>query len=181
VFHIYLTKEVTKPDFTGLKLRVTPAFRPMAERLGATAVTSPPSELYTMLERNTVDGFGWPARGIFDFSWQKVTKYRIDPGFYNADLHLLINLTVWRSKLNDEQRKLLQNLALELEAKGSEDKEANDAERRRQEQAGMKPIRFSPADEKKYLDTAREAAWEAVNKISPEHGPKLRQLFTKPN
>ncbi len=178
-FHFYLTKEIAKPDFTGLKIRVTPAFRAMAERLGGTAVTSPPTELYTMLERGTVDGFGWPLRGIFDFSWQKVVKYRVEPGFYNADIHLLINLDVWRNRLDDAQRTLLKDLALEIEAKSIDDKQIMEAERRKQAEAGIKPIHFSPEDEKKYLAAGRDAAWEAVIKSSPEHGPKLRELFTK--
>lgn len=179
VFHIYLTKEISKPDFTGLRLRVTPAFRPMAEKLGATAVSSPPTELYTMLERNTVDGYGWPTRGIFDFSWQKVTKYRVEPGFYNADIHLLVNLAVWRDKLDDAQRKFLQDVAFAIEARSEDDKVANDAERKRQDAAGIKAIRFSPADEKKYLEVTRDAGWESVVKQSPEHGPKLREFFVK--
>ena len=82
----------------------------MVEKLGGTAVTSAPPEVYTMLERNTVDGYGWPARGIFDFSWQKVTKYRIDPGFYNVDGHFFVNLDVWTKKLNDAQRKTMRDV-----------------------------------------------------------------------
>jgi TRAP-type C4-dicarboxylate transport system substrate-binding protein len=179
-FHIYLNKEIKVPDFTGLKIRVSPIYRAMVEKLGGTAVTSTGPEVYTMLERNTVDGYGWPARGIFDFSWQKVTKYRIDPGFYNADLQFLVNLDVWTKKLNDAQRKLLTDLAMEIEL-SEEDKQVNAAERKRQEEAGIKVIRFSPADEQKYLQIARDAAWESVIKVSPEHGPKLRQFFTKKN
>ncbi len=178
-FHIYLNKEIKAPDFTGLKVRVTPIYRAMVEKLGGTAVTSAPPEVYTMLERNTVDGYGWPARGIFDFSWQKVTKYRIDPGFYNADLQILVNLDVWK-KLNDAQRKLLTDLAMAIET-DTADKAGNDAERKKQEEAGIKVIRFSPADEKKYLAVIRDAGWESVLKASPEHGAKLRAFFTKKN
>jgi TRAP-type C4-dicarboxylate transport system substrate-binding protein len=177
-FHIYLNKEIKTPDFGGLKIRVTPIYRAMVEKLGGTAVTSAPPEVYTMLERNTVDGYGWPARGIFDFSWQKVTKFRIDPGFYNADLQFLVNLDTWTRKLNDAQRKLLTDLAMEIE-RSEEDRQVNAAERKRQEEAGIKVIRFSPEDEKKYLQVARDAGWEAVIKASPEHGPKLREFFTK--
>ncbi len=177
-FHIYLNKEVTKPDFTGLKIRVTPIYRAMVEKLGGTAVTSAPPEVYTMLERNTVDGYGWPARGIFDFSWQKVTKYRIDPGFYNADLQMLVNLNVWNNKLNDAQRKFLTDLAMAQEV-DTADQAINAAERKRQEDAGIKVIKFSPADEKKYRDVIREAGWTSVLKASPEHGPKLREFFVK--
>ena len=40
---------------------------------------------------------------------------------------------------------------------------------------------FPPADEKKYLQVIRDAGWESVIKASPEHGPKLREYFTKKN
>jgi TRAP-type C4-dicarboxylate transport system substrate-binding protein len=179
-FHIYVNKEVKKPeDLKGLKLRVTPIYRAMVEKIGGTAIASTPPEVYTMLERNTVDGFGWPARGIFDFSWQKVTKYRIDPGFYNADIQILVNLNAWNGKLNDAQRKFLQDLALAIEAKNIDDRPLNEAERKKQAEAGMKSIKFSADDEKRYLQIARDAAWESVIKVSPEHGPKMRALFEK--
>jgi TRAP-type C4-dicarboxylate transport system substrate-binding protein len=177
-FHIYLNKEIKTPDFKGLKIRVTPIYRAMVEKLGGTAVTSAPPEVYTMLERNTVDGYGWPARGIFDFSWQKVTKYRIDPGFYNADLQVLVNLDVWTKKLSDAQRKLLADIAMAMEV-DTADQAINAAERKKQEDAGIKVIKFSAADEKKYLDVIRDAGWDSVLKASPEHGPKLREFFTK--
>jgi len=179
-FHIYLNKEIKTPDFSGLKIRVSPIYRAMVEKLGGTAVTSTGPEVYTMLERNTVDGYGWPARGIFDFSWQKVTKYRIDPGFYNADIQLLVNLDTWNKKLNDQQRKLLADLAVAIENDES-DKAVNEEERKRQAAAGIKSIRFSPADEKRYLQIARDAAWDVVLKTNPQYGPELRKFFEKKN
>ena len=177
-FHIYLNKDLRKPDFTGLKLRVTPVYRALVQKLGGTAVTSTPPEVYTLMERNTVDGYGWPTRGIFDFSLEKVTKYRIEPGFYNVDVSILVNSQVWQQKLNDAQRRILQSAAMEIELSES-DKGLNDAERKRQAEAGIKEIRFSPEDEQRYLAVAREAAWEAVISASPEHGPKLKQFFTR--
>jgi TRAP-type C4-dicarboxylate transport system substrate-binding protein len=165
-------------DFTGLKIRVTPMYRPLVEKLGGTAINSTPPEVYTMLERNTIDGYGWATRGIFDYSWQKVTKYRVDPGFYHPDITLLANYDTWSKKLNDAQRKLLMDLALAVE-RSDADKTLIDAERKKQVEAGIKVIRFSPEDEKKYVREAREAAWAVVNKISPENGPKLRKYFVK--
>src|SRR5690606_3987603 len=90
--HIFLNKKIDKPDFSGLKIRVTPMYRAMVEKLGATGITTAPPELYTLLERNTVDGYGWATRGIFDYSWEKVTKYRVDPGFYRPDIGVVANL-----------------------------------------------------------------------------------------
>lgn len=176
--HLYLNKEIKKPDLTGLKIRVTPMYRAVVEKLGGTAITSAPTDVYTMLERNTVDGYGWATRGIFDYSWQKVTKYRLDPGFFTPDITLLVNLDVWTKKLNDAQRKLLRDIALKFE-QDEGDGALIAAERAAHEKAGLKVIRFTSEEEKRFLDVARDAAWESVLKASPEHGPKLRAFFTK--
>src|SRR5262245_4922174 len=75
-FHIYLTKPITKPDLTGLKIRITPVYRDFFTALGATVVQTAPGEVYTALERGVVDGYGWPTSGIFDLGWHEKTKYR---------------------------------------------------------------------------------------------------------
>jgi len=181
-YHIYLNKPIDKASFAGLKIRVVPIYRAMVETLGATAVTSPPAELYTMLERNTIDGYGFPLFGIFDFSWQKVTKYRIEPGFYVADMNWLVNLDAWK-KLNDAQRKLMQDLMAKYEAidamNDSKNLAANEAERKRQADAGIRTLRLPPAEEEKFVKVAYEAAWASVLKNSPEYGPKLQQVLSR--
>ncbi|MGE0658912.1 MAG: TRAP transporter substrate-binding protein DctP [Reyranellaceae bacterium] len=176
-FHLYLNKKIEKPDLTGMKIRVSPLYRAMVEKMGGTAVASAPADIYTMMERGTVDGFGWPVQGIFDFSWQKVTKYRVDPGFYRTEMEYLVNLDVWK-KMDAKQTKLLEDVMAELEKEDVKERGVNERERKKQEEAGMVPIRFSPEDEKKYIEIGREAAWESIIKASPEHGPKLRKLLT---
>ena len=59
--------------------------------MGATVVQTPPGEVYTALERGVVDGYGWPITGIFDLGWHEKTKYRVDPGFYSAEVSVLVN------------------------------------------------------------------------------------------
>ena len=41
-FHIYPTKPITKPDLTGLKIRITPVYRDFFTALGATVVQMAP-------------------------------------------------------------------------------------------------------------------------------------------
>ena len=79
-FHIYLNKKIDKIDFSGLKIRVTPVYRDIVQALGGTPITTAPGEVYTALERGVVDGYGWPVTGIFDLGWEKVTKFRMEPG-----------------------------------------------------------------------------------------------------
>lgn len=177
-FNIYLNKPIEKADLKGLKIRVTPIYRSMVEALGGTAINSPPSEVYTLMERGTVDGYGWPTSGIFDYSWEKVTKYRVEPSFYSAALHALVNLNVW-NKLGADRQKIMQEAMAVVEARAGERLVLDAAERKRQEAAGIKAIQLPPAEAKKWSDTAKEAGWAAVLKTSPETGAKLKELLTK--
>ena len=114
-FHLYLNKKVDKPDLTGMKIRITPVYRDFFASLGANVVTMPPGEVYTALERNVVDGYGWPIGGIFDLNWQEKTKFRVDPGFYDAEVAIIMNLDAYK-KLTPKQKAFLDKQALALEA-----------------------------------------------------------------
>ena len=174
-FHIYLNKKIDKLDLTGLKIRVTPVYKDIVEALGGTAITTPPGEVYTALERGVVDGYGWPVTGIFDLGWEKVTKFRLEPAFYSVEVNVLVNLDVWKG-LTEAQRKSLNDAAHWLESLDTENNAVIKAERDRQAAAGIQPLDFGPAEGKKFLDKANDVAWQSVIKRAPETGPKLRQL-----
>ena len=140
-FHIYLNKKPDKLDFAGLKIRVTPVYKDIVEALGGTAITTPPGEVYTALERGVVDGYGWPVSGIFDLGWEKVTKFRLEPAFYSVEVNVLVNLDTWKG-LTDAQRKVLSDAALWLEGLDSENTAVVASERERQTKAGIQPIDF---------------------------------------
>jgi TRAP-type C4-dicarboxylate transport system substrate-binding protein len=178
-FHLYLTKPITKADLTGFKLRITPVYRDFFTALGATVVQTAPGEVYTALERGVVDGYGWPIGGIFDFGWHEKTKYRVDPGFYRAEVSILINKAAW-GKLSDAQRKVITDATAMIEAEwpAIENKEVAE-EIERQKQAGIQVIEFKGTEGQAYLAQAYEAAWAGIIKQSPEHGPKLREFFSK--
>ena len=82
---------------TGLKIRITPVYREFFQALNANVVTTAPGEVYTALERGVVDGYGWPIGGVFDQNWQQHTKYRVDPGFYDAEVSIIVNLDKWKA------------------------------------------------------------------------------------
>ena len=178
-FHIYLNKKIDKPDLTGLKLRTTPVYRDFFMALGAQVVQTAPGELYTALERGVVDGYGWPITGIFDLSWQEKTKYRVDPGFYNAEVSIIVNLNAW-NKLSAAQRDALTKWALWIESQNADfwSKEV-ERETKRQADAGIQVIKFDGAQAKQFVDKAYETGWAGIIKQSPEHGPKLQQLLSK--
>jgi TRAP-type transport system periplasmic protein len=173
-FHLYLTKKIDKPDLTGLKIRVTPVYRDFFAAMGASLIQTPPGEVYTALERGVVDGYGWPIQGIFDLNWHEKTKFRVDPGFYNAEVSIVMNLDAWK-KLSAAQRSFIEKQALALEAQNGVWRKLNEEDAKRQAQSGIETIRFDKA----YMDKAYDVAWAAATKASPEHGPQMRKLFSK--
>ena len=166
-FHIYTNKKVDKPDLTGQKIRITPVYREFFQALGATVITTPPGEVYSALERNVVDGYGWPIGGIFDLNWHEKTKFRVDPGFYDAEVSILMNLDAYK-KLQPKQKAFLEKQILALEAMNTVWKTYAAEETARQEKAGIQTIRFDAAGTKTYVDKAYDAGWAGAMKANPE-------------
>lgn len=177
-FHLYLTKKIDKPDLTGLKLRITPVYRDFFQALGATVVQTAPGEVYTALERGVVDGYGWPINGIFDFNWHEKTKFRVDPGFYSAEVSLVMNLDKWKA-LTQAQKDVLMRNVIALENANESWKKVNEDDIKRQAQAGIQVISFGAAGSQQYLDRAYDVAWTNLIKASPTYGPQMRKLFSK--
>ena len=177
-FHVYTNKKIDKPDLSGLKIRITPVYRDFFLALNASVITTPPGEVYTALERGVVDGYGWPIGGIFDLNWHEKTKYRIDPGFYDAEVSLVMNLPAYK-KLSPAQLAFLNKQLLALEAEnGFWTKYAAD-EIARQEKAGIETIKFDAATAKAYRDKAYDVGWASAAKQSPEIAASFKALFAK--
>jgi len=177
-FHVYLTKKIDKPDLTGLKIRITPVYRDFFAAMGATLIQTAPGEVYTALERGVVDGYGWPIHGIFDANWHEKTKFRVDPGFYNAEVSIIGNLAAYQ-KLNPAQRAFLDRQTLALEQQNDHWKRYNESEIKRQRESGIQVISFDAATAKAYVDKAYEAGWAGILKSAPDTGPQLKQLLSK--
>jgi TRAP-type transport system periplasmic protein len=177
-FHLYTNKKIDKPDLSGQKIRITPVYRDFFQSLNAAVITTPPGEVYTALERGVVDGYGWPIGGIFDLNWQEKTKFRVDPGFYDAEVSLVMNLPAYK-RLTQAQRAYLEKQVLAFEGEnGFWTKYAAD-ETARQEKAGIQAIRFDGQTAKAYRDKAYEIAWASAAKQSPEIANRFKPLFSK--
>jgi TRAP-type C4-dicarboxylate transport system substrate-binding protein len=180
-FHLYLNKPISTADLSGLKLRITPVYRDFFQALGATVVQTAPGEVYTALERGVVDGYGWPITGIFDLGWHEKTKYRVDPGFYSAEVSILVNKAAW-DRLTDAQRNVLRKAGEQAEAEAASIfAEENAKDTKRQADAGIQTIKLEGAVGKSYHDKAYEAGWAGILRQSPQHAPKLKEFFAKTN
>ncbi len=177
-FHIYLNKKIEKPDLNGLKIRITPVYRDFFLELNANVITTPPGEVYSALERGVVDGYGWPIGGIFDLNWQEKTKYRVDPGFYDAEVSILMNLPAFK-KLNDVQKTYLNKQLLALEAENTFWAKFTIEEIAKQAKVGIQTISFDAATSKSFKDKAYAVGWAAAQKQSPDVATKFKALFSK--
>src|SRR6266851_1649843 len=177
-FHLYLNKKIDKPDLTGLKICITPVYRDFFQSMGAAVMTTAPGEVYTALERGVIDGYGWPIHALFDLNWQEKTKFRVDPGFYNAEVSLVVNLDKWKS-LSPAARDYLTRQALAYEGQNEFWKSYNQNEAKRQAEAGIQTITFDAATSRKYVQQANEVGWAGIIKASPQYGPQLKKVLAK--
>ena len=175
-FHLYLNKKIDKPDLTGLKIRITPVYRDFFQALGASVMTTAPGEVYTALERGVIDGYGWPIHALFDLNWQEKTKFRVDPGFYNAEVSLTMNLDKWKG-LPAKARQALARETLAYEKQNDFWKSYNQNEAKRQAQAGIQTISFDAATSKAYVEKAKEVGWASAIKASPQYGAQLKKVL----
>jgi TRAP-type C4-dicarboxylate transport system substrate-binding protein len=182
-FHVYMTKEPGLkddglPDMSGIKLRGAPIYREFfTDYLGATFVKVDVPEVYTALERGTVDGLGWPSLGVMDLSWDNFLKYRIDPGYFQTDLSILINLDKWNA-LSDEARQILQDTAIAWEAESFELLQAKRAEEDAEMQKrGMQVVTLPPDAAEAYLNAAYDEAWNRLKGRDATHYEALREKF----
>ncbi len=175
-FHLYLNKKIDKPDLTGLKLRITPVYRDFFQALGGSVMTTAPGEVYTALERGVIDGYGWPIHALFDLNWQEKTKFRVDPGFYNAEVSLIMNLDKSKA-LPVPARDMLLRETLAYERQNDFWKTFNQEETRKQAQAGIQTIAFDAATAKAYVEKAKEIGWAGAIKASPQYGPQLKKVL----
>jgi TRAP-type C4-dicarboxylate transport system substrate-binding protein len=175
-FHLYLNKKIDKPDLTGLKIRITPVYRDFFQTLGASVMTTAPGEVYTALERGVIDGYGWPIHALFDLNWQEKTKFRVDPGFYNAEVSLIMNFDKWKA-LPSATRDQLTRQTLAYEGQNEYWKTYNQDETKRQAQAGIQTISFDAATSRAFVEKAKEVGWAGAIKASPQYGPQLKKLL----
>ncbi|QOR39196.1 TRAP transporter substrate-binding protein DctP [Billgrantia diversa] len=175
-YHLYLNEPIDSPELNGLRMRITPVYRAFAEAMGGEAAQTPPGEVYTALERGTVDGYGWPVQGIFDLGWQEHTRYRVDPGFYHVEVGVLVNQDAW-DNLTDEQRDYLTEKAIWLEEQNGLNEEINAEEERRQAEAGIEVIEFEGEERERYLEMAYQVQWERLAEEHAENAERLREIL----
>ena len=164
-------------DFKGMKIRVhSVAIAQLTAGLGADPLTIAFAEVYTGLERGTLDG-GFTASGPgYSQKWYEVTKYLVGPVTQLVQLPLVMNKNVWKKLpadiqmiLKEEAERVIDNRAFDLrEQWHREGVEGNVAK-------GMELVPFTPdiqASVKEVLRSRVVPSW-----VQRAGGQEAAQLF----
>jgi TRAP-type C4-dicarboxylate transport system substrate-binding protein len=178
-FHLYLEKPIKTADLKGFNIRVSPMYLQVIKGLGGNPIVIQPTEVYSALERNVVDGYCWPSVGIRDWGWEKHTKYVVDPGFYQVPNPLVINLNTW-NKLPKKLQDLLTAAAAEAEKKVvAYFDDLAKQERPILLKAGIQVITLPQGESERFLRVAYDEGWKDILGKKPAEGAKLKELLTK--
>jgi TRAP-type C4-dicarboxylate transport system substrate-binding protein len=178
-FYLYVKKPIVKlDDLKGLKMRTAAKYDKMMKKLGIVPVTIEFGETYTALQRGVAEGFGWPTIGPREWGWLENTKYVIDIPFYaRQNTLILMNLDAWNKLPKDVQAKLIDiTVKFETEMKAYFEK-AIATERAEMEKLGVKRIKLSPEETRKYLETADSSFLEDLEKKMPDEVKILRPML----
>lgn len=180
--NIYLTdaprfQDNGMPDLTGLKIRTSPSNRELLTRMNGRAVQIAVKEIYTALQRGTVDGLAFTTTGIPDLGIDRFIKYRIDPAFLQLSICLQINLDRW-NELSPEARYVLESQAdIYARENRAEFFAVQDRELELLAERGMQSVPVAPEHATAYRGLAHEVVWERLEKRAPESARRLKPLF----
>jgi TRAP-type C4-dicarboxylate transport system substrate-binding protein len=181
-FHVFTVQPPVKTadgglDWSTLKIRSAPLYRQFFESLGATVIVESPGEIYTSLERGVVNSNAYTIFGYHSFGWDKFTKYRVDPSFFQTDVLISMNKNKWDG-LPAAAKKILTDTAIAFETESAAaNKAATAAEGQAMIAAGQKVVTLDGAGRAKYLAKASKASWDRMTKRDPTYVAQLRKLF----
>lgn len=172
-FHIFTTSPVeTTDDLKGMRIRTAVLQQPLLQELGTQPINIPIPEVFTALERNMVDGYSWSSLGLSDMGWDAMTKYRIDPKFYNLIFNVFLS-NKSKEDLTEEEIGFLRESAAKFEVKIAQElEEAEQKEYAHQQELGIESIDFG----EKIPDLARQVYWDELTKRS-KFASELKKLM----
>ena len=105
-FVIYMGEEVSSlEDLIGKRIRVFPTLLPIVKALGAEPIVMGMGDIFTAMERGTIDGYmQGPLAQAKQF--EGLVKTVIFPGVYRAGFPVLINKDTWGMMSTDLQQRL---------------------------------------------------------------------------
>ncbi|MBL1421676.1 MAG: TRAP transporter substrate-binding protein DctP [Alphaproteobacteria bacterium] len=176
-FRYYLREPITgEKGLSGRIIRGTVSYHPMIKALGGSPLNMPVSDVYTALQRGTVDGAAWGLTGAADLKWYEIIEYMADPSFGQVGIMIFMNLEKWNSLDEKSQNVLLEaGEQLELDSLTHFDK-LQIEEYDLLLEKGMKLTSFSDAETAEFERLWAEGVWEVATDKSGDDARAFRKL-----
>ncbi|AVO54007.1 TRAP transporter substrate-binding protein [Ectopseudomonas mendocina] len=166
-------------DIAGLKVRAqqSPLFLDVWSALGANPTPLPFTEVHTALETGTVDGQENPAALILASKFNEVQKYlSLTHHNYNPQI-VLIGKGFW-DKLNDDEKKLLTDVAMEVRLEQRRiSREADSKAIAELEASGMKVNSLPDAEIARIQEKIKPVVDKYAAQINPELVKKVYEAM----
>ncbi len=177
-FYLWTAKPVSRlDDLRGMKMRTASHYDRFMKEMGVIPVTIMHPDVYTALERGTVEGFGWPLLGPREYGWTDTCKYIIDHPFHPPSNGVtLMNLDVWKKLPKDVQTQIIEISTMFEADMVAHFVKADLREWKEVEKVGVKRIQFPPADAKRYIDIIHRTDWEILTEKVPDLVPELKRV-----
>jgi len=177
-FYLWPKEDVkTLDDLKGIKMRTSALYDRFMKALGIVPVTISAGDTYTALERGTVGGFGWPNMGPRQRGWLEVVKNVIDLPFYGSNnITAVMNLDKWNKLPKDVQDQIIAVTTKFEESMYNHFVSATDKEWAELDKAGVNRIKFSEAENKKYIDLAYQVEWDNLAQKVPDIIVELKKV-----
>lgn len=134
-------------DMKGLKMRGAGVYGEISKAWGAVPVSIAPAEMYTALQRGTMDGTYYPLYACVDYKYYEVVKCVVWPAPLETSADFFVNLDSYNA-LPAEWQKILVESFMEVAVKRAA--EVGDAYTRKQEkflmEHGVEVIHWPAAD-----------------------------------
>ena len=176
-FRYYLREPISgEMGLKGRIIRGTVSYHPMIKALGGSPLNMPVSDVYTALQRGTVDGAAWGLTGAADLKWYEIIDYMANPRFGQVGVMIFMNLDKWNSVGPKTQEALLAaGKQLELDSQAHFDK-LQVTEYDFLLEKGMQLTSFSDKETAEFERLWAEGVWEVATAKSGDDAIALRKL-----
>jgi len=162
-FLIYLRDPIeTLADLEGRRIRVFPTLLPLIQALGAEPIVLPMGEIFTGMERGTIDGFVQGPVGNH-LQYEGIVHQVVYPGVYRAGFPVLVNPDTWAQVPEDTQNELISFLrddfAPRMDVIWSDDLAQGEAD---MAAAGFQRLELTGDAEAAYRQLAMDSAWATI-------------------
>jgi TRAP-type C4-dicarboxylate transport system substrate-binding protein len=178
-FLIYLAEPIESlDDLEGRRIRVFPTLLPLIEALGAEPIVLPMGEIFTGMERGTIEGFVQGPVGNHG-QFEGIVTQVIYPGVYRAGFPVLVNAETWAEVPAETQAELIaflrDDFAPRADTLWQDDVAEGEAA---MEAAGFERFVLTGEAEQAFIQTAMDAAWATIEESAgAEIAAELRAMM----